>query len=538
MFNEAMAKKTEADKLVSQGFFSSSPFFRSFQSTSSIQHSINSLQRALSLYQEIDVRSSFPQESRRGEADALHNLHFPYQRLGQHQEAISYLQQAISIYQEVQYQEGEAKSLEELGLIYSDLQQDQQAIECLNQAVDRYRIFDTSQECNILNTLGAICSRAGQLEAAVQSYKQALKVAQQLGAIDVQLMPLRNLASIYSQQGDYLQARTYCEQALILARQTRDPLQEAKTLHALGDLHCEHNQTQLGIDCLQQALVAFRRSDGEHLTIFVSGGEHLSMLVLAALGKAYSSLEQYSQAIETFQQAIAIAQETGNHEAELNCSHQLAEVYLAAVQYSEAIAIYQRLLSFARMQGDGQLEGVMLLSLGKSYSGLNQAAQAYNYYQEALPILQSVGERRGEANCWYNLGIYYASLEQYSRVLETFQLALEIYRDLGDRAYQIRCLKDIAATYFSLEQPQNAIVPIQQELVLIREVGDQKAEIDALTRLGMACFCTEQFRHALQLLKQALEICQIMGYRDSVFMLRELIDTLSQAQQESPKSKQ
>jgi len=59
MFDEAAAKKTEADSLVSQGFLSSSPVFRSFQSISSMQHSINSLQRALMLYREVDVRKAF-----------------------------------------------------------------------------------------------------------------------------------------------------------------------------------------------------------------------------------------------------------------------------------------------------------------------------------------------------------------------------------------------------------------------------------------------------------------------------------------------
>src|SRR4028119_2367017 len=105
MSDNTAAKKTEADKLLSEGFLSSSPFLRPFQSTSSTPHSINSLQRALMLYREVDVRNEFPQESRKGEADALYNLHFSYQTLGQHQDAIAYIQEAIAIYQEIHNRE-------------------------------------------------------------------------------------------------------------------------------------------------------------------------------------------------------------------------------------------------------------------------------------------------------------------------------------------------------------------------------------------------------------------------------------------------
>jgi|GEM_PF-5861936 tetratricopeptide (TPR) repeat protein len=516
MSEQAAAKKAEADRLVSQSFFRSSPVFRSFQTESSIQSSFESLQQALTLYRDSEVRAVFPQESRKGEADALFNFHFSHRALGQHGEAIADLQQAIAIYQDIQAHDSTAKSVETLGLLYTDLQQYPQAIQYLTQACGLYRMTDPDQECNVLNHLGVTCLMADQIEEAAYHYQEAIKVAQGIGSLDRQLMPLRNLASIYSKQNDYLQARECGEQALTLARQLGDLREQFKSLYTLGELHYTHNQLALSVDCLQQALNVMRES-GSDLS--------LEPVLLADLSKSYAGLGNYSEAINYLQQAIAIAQQTGNHQAQLDCSFFLADTYYAATQYPEAIALYQQLLNVAQTQGDLQMEAGLLISLGACYLQLNQLTLACECYQKARPMYESLGNLRGEANCWHNLGQCYAMLKQYNAVLNCIQQALNCYRKLDDRPLQIRCLGDIAATYFSLEQPQNAIAPLEQELTMVQQMGAQPAEIDVLTRLAMAYLGVGQSSRCLQLLQQAVDISRAMGDQEAEFKLQQLIAT-------------
>ncbi|MEM8505453.1 MAG: tetratricopeptide repeat protein [Cyanobacteria bacterium P01_D01_bin.1] len=256
MNNNVLEKKKRAEGLTSIGLLNSGPFLTSYQSADTIRRGISSLHQALLIYRERDIRRAFPEESRKGEADVIFNLHYSCLKLEQHTEVIAYLQQALSLYQTLQDKASEAKTLENISFIYSDLNQHSQAIRYMNQAVGLYRTTDATRECKALNNLGIACSKAELFKEAIWSYQQATELAQQLGNVEEQILPLTNLAVAYCSIQDYSQA-TYCyEQASLLAQRIGDFSRQAEILQILGVLHHYNNQTQLGDEYLQRAKIA------------------------------------------------------------------------------------------------------------------------------------------------------------------------------------------------------------------------------------------------------------------------------------------
>lgn len=253
MNNNVLEKKKKAEGLTSTGLLNSGPFLTSYQSIDTVERGINDLHQALLIYRERDVRNAFPEESQKGKADVLFNLHYSCLKSEQYQDAITYLQQALSLYQAIQDKAAEAKTLESIGFIYSDIEQHNQAIKYSNQAIGLYRILDATQECRTLDNLGIICSKAERVEEAVWSFQQAIELAQQIGNLEEQIMPLTNLAAVYCSQKDYLRATDYYKQAGILAQQIGDCSRQAEILQILGTLHHYNNQTQLGNEYFQQA---------------------------------------------------------------------------------------------------------------------------------------------------------------------------------------------------------------------------------------------------------------------------------------------
>jgi len=386
MHSKVLEKKKEAEKLVSLGLIRSSQVLSSGQSTDEVHSGMRALQQALLIYQEDDVRCLFPQESQKGEATVLFSLHYGHLNLGHSENAIAVLHQALSINQSLKDNGFEANTLKKLGLIHASLEQHDKAIECLNQSIVLYRIVDATDECDVLNHLGRVCHTAGLTKEAIWSYQQAIELGQQLGNTEIQLSPLNNLGEIYRLSKDYSQAINCYEKSTALAQKIGDFAQQAKCLQQLGTLHCKHNQAHRGLKYFHKALKVAREFTTGQINPVSKNDKHsyikiplrsdfeetLSLVVpiLIDLGGAYSKLEQHSQAITTFQQAVAIAQEAENILTEIVCLVGLAAAYYNATQYIEAEGIYRQLLN-------------LMPNHAEFYSKLATVLQVQERYEEA-----------------------------------------------------------------------------------------------------------------------------------------------------------
>ncbi len=254
MNNEALENKLkEAEGLSSIGLINSGPFLTAWQADGSIQEGIASLRQALLIYQQDDIRSAFPEESKKGEAEALFRLHYPYFEKGQHEQALLYLQQALSLYQSLQALSAEANTLENIGLVYSSMGQYNQAADYINRAISLYRTFDPTGECDSLNNLGNVCIQAARLKEAAWSYQQSIELAQQIGNAEKQISPSTNLAIVCLIQQNYPRAVECYENAIALSQTIGRFSQQAGLLKQLGGVHHRYNQTQLGDECLRRA---------------------------------------------------------------------------------------------------------------------------------------------------------------------------------------------------------------------------------------------------------------------------------------------
>ena len=98
------------------------------------------------------------------------------------------------------------------------------------------------------------------------------------------------------------------------------------------------------------------------------------------MGNAYYSLGQYQQAIEYYQQWLAIAREIGDRGGEANSLGNLGNAYYSLGQYQQAIEYHQQSLAIAREIGDRRGEAIALFNLGNALARVDDkwnARQAY-----------------------------------------------------------------------------------------------------------------------------------------------------------------
>lgn len=210
---------------------------------------------------------------------------------------------------------------------------------------------------------------------------------------------------------------------------------EAKELSVKGNQQYRQGKLTEALSSYQQALAIYQEI-GDLPKI----GEKINNI-----GLIHRKLGQYNQALKRYQQALAIFREIGDRRREPTTLHNMGVVYrrlgmytLALYSFQQAIAIkkapqsYQQLLEIYFSAGDRVGAANSLLELGEIYAEQGEAERARSLYEQALALYQAIGDRSGEADSLYQLGEFYQKQKQIDRALELYQQALEIYQATGN----------------------------------------------------------------------------------------------------------
>ena len=118
---------------------------------------------------------------------------------------------------------------------------------------------------------------------------------------------------------------------------------------------------------------------------------------LSSLGRYYDGLGEARQAIEFYEQALAIDREIGNRQGESIDLGGLASCYADLGETRRAIELYEQALAIDREVGNRWGEATTLGNLGVRYAGLGETRRAIELYEQALVIDREIGQPRGRS---------------------------------------------------------------------------------------------------------------------------------------------
>ena len=446
--------------------------------------------------------------------------------------------------QPVQAQTSDARQVEAERLLnlcreHLDKGQPEAALQSCQQALSTYQqIKDRSGEAKSMTNLGIAYTFSGQSNQAISTLEAALEIAREAGERRVEAIALLQVSYAYFFLGQSQQGTQVLKQALTVARDIKDseleqrirqvlseveksPISPQKVEAALllrqGSLQFQTSQYPAAIESWQKALTIYREI-GDH------NGEAGS---LNNLGIAYGSLGEYGKAIDYFQKSLAIKRDIGERNGEANSLMNLGNAYNSLGQYAKAIDYYQQSLAIKRDIGAREGEANSLIGLGSAYFSLGQYAKAIDYYQQSLAIFSDIGAHNGEANSLCNLGIVYRILGQYPKAIDYFQHCLAIKKDIGDRNGEANTLMDLGLVYHNLGQYPKAIEYHQQSLAIFSDIGDRNGEGFTLSNLGYLYEQQEQPELAIIFFKQAVIVRE--GIRQDIRVLeRELQESYTE----------
>ena len=105
-------------------------------------------------------------------------------------------------------------------------------------------------------------------------------------------------------------------------------------------------------------------------------------------------------------------------------------MYGSLGQYQEALNFYQQSLAIEREIGDRNGEAGSLNNLGNVYRLLGQCQEALNFYQQSLAIKREIGDCNGEATSLWNISNLYQQSGKIRQARQYKVLAARIWQSL------------------------------------------------------------------------------------------------------------
>jgi class 3 adenylate cyclase/tetratricopeptide (TPR) repeat protein len=239
------------------------------------------------------------------------------------------------------------------------------ALKIFEDLKDTFNIEETS----IL--LGAVSNATGNRDKALEYLQQALEAAK---AVHTRAIPniMSRMASVYTGQKQYDKARDYGQQALALAQKNRSVFVMQLALLFLGRMY--------------EATSNFPQAEAQYryaLRLIDSSGviNTLSLSIFQALTQLYVKQERYDEAFRLCQQVIALARTFDDTRALAGSLADIGGLYLLHGKTHEAIDSYRQALPLAEKNGQLQQLRTVANKLSEAFEQEKNYAKALEYHK-------------------------------------------------------------------------------------------------------------------------------------------------------------
>jgi CHAT domain-containing protein len=344
-----------------------------------------------------------------------------------------------------------------------------------------------AQDARQLLRQGMTQYQANQLEAALQSWKQALTAFQQLKDLQGEGETLGALGAGYLSLGKPIQARDYTERFLTIAQRRRDPAGQAQAFANLGIINKNLGSYAAAIALQNQALALmrsqrYRQAEGQ---------------LLLNLGNTYDVIGNYEEAQVAFEQSLAIARQFKDLRGESTALTNLGTLSAKQGNSQQALTFYQPALKLAEATQDVRQQISLLINAGTAHHGLRQRDQAIANYQRGLQLAEQFGDRKLHGEVLSNLGLIYEDEKDFTKAIQAHQQSVAIAQASQNPRAEALARNNLGHTLFYAGKLKDAEQNLRSAIALLDRLRSGLSDFDQVN-----IFDTQVFTY--NLLQQVL----------------------------------
>ena len=264
----------------------------------------------------------------------------------------------------------------------------------------------------------------------------------------------------------------------------------------------------------EQARRLVKRSDGDSRegaqgSVVVSPSD-LSQLYLQ-LGWAYELSVEFAQAQSIYEEMLALARE--RHAPAMECAA-LNHLATLAAQYSMDLTRAEELLqqALAIAESSGNTAGVAETAWNLAQTGFYAAKMSASlpHAERALALARELHLQELIGRSLHALATLESALGKWEESLSHAEEARMLYAALGNRAMEVGCLCMLAEARINYGQPQEGIDAARAALAISVEIEDPWGQINAAVQMVPGLLDSGAYTEALAVIQQGVTLARAL----------------------------
>lgn len=322
--------------------------------------------------------------------------------------------------------------------------------------------------------LGVLNFYKGDFKAALQSFTEALKLAEKENNETDQLRYLNNKALAMSYLGEAEASLDVHKKAITLAEKLNDSTALGKSFNNIGLIYEDMKEYEKALDFYLKALEIKKNSKSQ---IDVANSLYNVAGMYKEIGEKEKDTTFYGKAENYYQKSLEIAEKIKYGKIILFNKTGIAQLATARNQPEKAIKIYESVIQDAIKTNDNQSLRITYLNLGVNYLKLEKLDIANNYFLKALPLIEEANNPSDKASIYKNLATLYSKKKQFNKAYEYLQKQTDLEKDLSKNSLQEK-ISDFEVKY-ETEKKEKEIAQ-QKEQLLEKELDIKNRNLYAI----------------------------------------------------------
>ncbi len=240
----------------------------------------------------------------------------------------------------------------------------------------------------------------------------------------------REIGWLYLLQGEYPKAYDFYNQALVLSRENKDSLNEARALERLAVWHIDKQDNDKALELLMKSSEINRARQNIREHAYGLACDYFDIaLVFTNKDDFAAAKEFYAKSRKIFEK-LKLKYELSDY------YFNLGEINMYEKQYQQALDYYQRGLAIDKQQGNKPSMTSDYNMMGELYLAMDNLDEAENFFNQSASLAKEINARPELAGAYYNLGLLYKKKHRKNKAREYFRQAQEIYRLIDTPEYQ------------------------------------------------------------------------------------------------------
>ena len=321
---------------------------------------------------------------------------------------------------------------------------------------------------------------AGNSVGAFEIWNRELRLRRALGTL-AEVQALGRVGAIAWSENETTQVQIITRRLQAIQQQIQSqPTTDFTLLRSLGYAYRQVRSPQQAIEVYNQILAIERQQQN---TVAAEN-------TLRTIAELHLSWFDYSQAAKSYEELLNIATSRGDafggsrsrsvskrsdHRiSEVTYLQQLAYIYDRARQYQQAVTVKQRLADLYLNEAQFTQVPALRLAIASDYQALGQIQQAFENYQEAYASAWSLQQYARAGDALRRLIVLYRSQGQVAEALQTSQILLEADNKAANFYGLMNTYDQIGQIHLQNGDENAALTAFEQGLAIAQQLQYQQ----------------------------------------------------------------